>query len=156
MDARLELTVKSLRHAAPTEQGIRVEFDDGSALAASRVVLGTGACKDCLKLPLIASMATQLDLPVQDGLPLLSVDLEWGDQGVHVVGALAAGQLGPDSGNLTGARRAATICAEKVGVFDYLSKSDTVRGNPFSALADALSDGDSGEDVTDSSDDWSE
>ena len=47
-------------------------------------------------------------------------------------------QNGPDSGNLTGCRRAAAICAEKLGAFksivDYHSCGPLA--NPFSALID--------------------
>ena len=54
----------------------------------------------------------------------------------HVrIGALAAGQLGPDSGNLSGSRRAASICADNIGLFEDLSEGGAILGNLFSVLA---------------------
>lgn len=131
----LKLEVKSVQHATPTEDGIFVEFDDGSTFDASFVILGTGSAQDCLQVPLMASLASRYNLLMQNGLPLLDEDLQWHDR-VTVVGSLASGQLGPDAGNLTGARRAASICADNIGVVDYLSVSGAILGNMYGALSD--------------------
>jgi hypothetical protein len=133
-EGRLELAVKSVRGTTPIREGILVEFSDGSTFVASQVVLGTGSTHDSLKLPLIASIAARFGLPFCNGLPLLSQDLQWQD-GISVVGALAAGELGPDAGNLSGARRAAAICAESIGVFDHMQNGGSILSNLFSALA---------------------
>jgi hypothetical protein len=145
LDGRLEVVVNSVRSATgPGEakkevtatkwEGVRVIFDDDSTLEASQVVLATGGTQDSLKLPLVAALAERFRLPLREGLPLVDQDLLWHD-GISVVGALAAGQLGPDAGNLTGARRAATMCADTIGVFDDLREGGAILGNLFSVLA---------------------
>ena len=130
----LELAVKSVRGTTPTREGILVEFSDNSTFVASQVVLGTGGTHDSLQLPLIAAIAARFRLPFRNGLPLVNEDLQWQD-GISVVGALAAGELGPDAGNLSGARRAAAICADSIGVFDHMQDGGSILGNLFSVLA---------------------
>ena len=137
---RLALQVKSVARATSSEQGIHVEFDDGSTFEASCVILGTGSTLNGLEVPLIASLAARYDLPARDRLPVLDDDLQW-RQGISVVGALAAGQLGPDAGNLTGARKSAIICADNCGVFDnFCDTKSAVLANSFGALANASDD----------------
>ena len=136
LENQLEITVNAVERAVPTDKGMLVEFTDGSSMMTSCVVLGTGGTRDCLEIPLIASMAVRFDLPLRNGLPVLDEDLQWHDR-ITVVGALAAGQLGPDAGNLTGARRASTICANEMGIFDELrvNTRGAILCNRFSALA---------------------
>ena len=90
---------------------LRVTFTCGAPVDATRVILATGSELDAASVPLLANAARDFGLPVVDGLPALDDDLAWGDERFFVVGALATLQVGPDAGNLTGARRAADVCA---------------------------------------------
>lgn len=81
----------------------------------SCVLLGTGTASDCTTNPLCAHLNQQHGLPVQDGLPVLQDDMQWGhDAPLFVCGSLAALQIGPDAGNMSGARRAALQCAHAI------------------------------------------
>lgn len=71
----LEILVNKVRTAVAVEGGVCVEFENGRVLTASYVVLGTGGMRDCTKVPLLEGMIRTFNLPVQDGLPLLSDDL---------------------------------------------------------------------------------
>ena len=53
-----------------------------------------------------------------------------------MVGSLAAGQLGPDAGNLTGARRGGAIVSDSIGVFENLTNtcSGALLSNTYAAL----------------------
>ena len=53
------------------------------------------------------------------------------------VGALAQLQVGPDAGNLTGARRAAEICAANLGSHDDLVEDYNVLANTYDVFGDS-------------------
>lgn len=109
---RLEITVNSVRTVETTNDGVKVCFDDGSAITVTYVVLGTGFSIDSLKIPLLKTIAARFELPVQEGFPVLTDDLVWREnEKITVVGALAAGALGPCAMNLVGARKGGAMFA---------------------------------------------
>ena len=107
-------------------QGVIVRFDNDSTTTASHVVLGTGFETDCLRHPLFKALADRFRLPVEAGFPVLSESLLWGEnENITVVGALAAGALGPGALNLVGARQGAGRFATRYyspGTFYYKKK----------------------------------
>ena len=111
---RLELFINSVCAAESTNDSVTVHLDDDSAITASYVILGTGWSMDCLQVPLLAALATRYGLPVQGGLPLLDEGLFWHER-INLVGAFAAGSLGPDAANLLGARKGGALVATCLG-----------------------------------------
>ncbi|KAJ8604301.1 hypothetical protein CTAYLR_002533 [Chrysophaeum taylorii] len=102
---------------------LRVTFHGATEpFDATRVVLATGTTRNCARIPLVRDLVRAFDLPVLDGLPLVDETLRWGHERFTVVGALATLQVGPDAANLTGARRAAEICADDLGVYDIVDE----------------------------------
>ena len=145
------VTVDHPRRAPRGDGGeaLRVTFAGGAeALTAARVILGTGSELDCVGLEMMRGVVERFALPTVGGLPVLSDALQWGDERFAVVGALASLQVGPDAGNLMGARRAAEVCAAELGVFDHLEQA----GNELSNLFDVFAS-DSEDDTSDASDD---
>ena len=115
----LELLVDSVSAAQPTNYSVTVDLDDGGAVTASYVILATGWSTDCLQVPLLAKLADRYRLPMKGGLPLLDEGLYWHER-ISVVGAFAAGSLGPDAANLLGARKGGALvatCLSQYGTF---------------------------------------
>lgn len=83
-----------------------------------RIWLATGttarADRDALLAPLIASTPTEL----ADGLPVLDEACRWPGTEIHLMGTLAALQLGPAARNLAGARMAAERIARCIAPLD--------------------------------------
>jgi hypothetical protein len=118
---------------------VTLEASDGSTreVQVDRVVLGTGSSADCLKLPLVQALQARWPVGVVCGLPAINQDLGWAPGlPVYVVGSLAALRVGPDAANLMGARRAAEVVAQNLGVYDRLEEStgNSVFTNAFSAF----------------------
>ena len=115
-----------------------------------RVVLGTGSAPDCLGIALVAALHAKWPVDVVEGLPVVGEDLSWAPElpNVYVVGSLAALRIGPDAANLTGARRAAEVVAQNLGVYDQLEDASVynVFNNSFSALLNDDSDDGSDDD----------
>ena len=65
----------------------------------------------------------------------MTVDLEW-TKNLFVVGALASLNTGPDSGNIMGARRAASIVANALECKSWLRKEEGALANPFELFWD--------------------
>ncbi|KAK3273533.1 hypothetical protein CYMTET_18231 [Cymbomonas tetramitiformis] len=93
---------------------------------ATRLILATGSKIECMSIPLCKHLVEEFGLPVQSGLPVLSNDLQWGDEQIFVVGTLAMRQVGPDAANLMGARRAAQLCAWRPGWHTAQTQDDRV------------------------------
>ena len=70
------------------------------------------------------------------GLPVLDEELKWGgeESPVHIVGALAMLQLGPDAPNLMGAKRGAEVIASSIGVYDSHFEEGGMRTNRYQLL----------------------
>ena len=101
--------------------------------------MATGAQTSVSKIQLLKDAITNFNLPVIDDLPDVDGYLQWGKEQFSVVGNLALLQLGPDSGNLSGARRSAELVANTLGSFDsYLEGG--VHDNFFSAFASESDD----------------
>ena len=69
-----------------------------------------------------------------------------GDERFFVVGALATLQVGPDAGNLTGARRAADVCAANLGCHDSLVEKGSILTNIYDVFGDSDSSDESDDD----------
>ena len=115
----------------------RVAFNKSEPLVATKIILATGSQLDCETIPLLRDTAKRLALPVVSCLPAVDDSLRWGDEDLFVVGALAQLQVGPDAGNLTGARRAAEICAANLGSHDDLVEDYNVLANTYDVFGDS-------------------
>lgn len=84
-----------------------IVLGDETHLRADRLWLATGT--DCTvdACRLLDDVMVSHRCDVHGGLPDLDDDLSWPGTALHITGRLAALQLGPASGNLWGARRAA-------------------------------------------------
>ena len=124
-------------------------------LEVHRIVLGTGSPPNCLALPLVEALHRTWPVDVVCGLPVIGQDLRWRPHvPLYVVGSLAALRIGPDAQNLMGARKAAEIVAQNLGVYNELEDAggkQNVFTNSFAALLDdSDSDDDSGSDSSSS------
>ena len=109
---RLEIKVDSVCAVEAANESVRVRFSSGMTITASYVVLATGFAMAVPKIPLVDTLASRLALPVCEGFPVLTDDCTWQptdiiqapakDGNIIVVGALAAGALGPCAFNLLG------------------------------------------------------
>lgn len=91
-----------------------VFLDDGTALGADHVWLGTGFTHDARAGTLTSQLLDAVSVTVVDGLPVLEPDLSWGGSSVYVSGALAALEVGPAARGLAGARMAAERYTEAI------------------------------------------
>ncbi|MEM9561730.1 MAG: FAD-dependent oxidoreductase [Actinomycetota bacterium] len=94
--------------AWPDGDGAVVGFG-GAEVRVDRVWVATGSCPDVRAEPVLARRAAD-GAPHVDGWPILDDRLHWED-GLVILGALAALTLGPAAGNLGGARAAAELLA---------------------------------------------
>ena len=88
------------------------------------IILACGIKPDCTENQLVRSYKEKCPLKMVGGFPSVSVDLEW-SKNLFVVGALASLNVGPDSGNIMGARRAASIVANALECKAWLRDSDS-------------------------------
>lgn len=88
------------------------------------IILATGIIPDCLRNPLVKRYQEKCPCKIVGGFPSVSVDLEW-SKNLFVVGALASLNVGPDGGNIMGARRAASIVANSLECKSWLRDSDS-------------------------------
>ncbi|MGF1668133.1 MAG: FAD-dependent oxidoreductase [Acidimicrobiia bacterium] len=91
----------------PAGEVVVARFADGSVDCFDEVWQAFGGSPDVASSPLLTRVAQRHPNGVIDGLPVLDEELRWPGTDIHVVGALAALQLGPGAGNLHGHRRAA-------------------------------------------------
>lgn len=84
---------------------------DGSRLEVDRIWLATGQRLGVSHQPLLRQLHSQRPIQLVEDWPVLAEDLSWPSTRVHVMGGLAALQLGPAARNLFGGREAARrIC----------------------------------------------
>jgi len=76
-------------------------------ITADYLICATGTCVDISVDPLLANLQTMHPLRLVGGLPVLSEQLQWGQLPIHLMGNLAALELGPDAVNMSGALRGA-------------------------------------------------
>ncbi|MGH3913300.1 MAG: FAD-dependent oxidoreductase, partial [Pseudonocardiaceae bacterium] len=107
--------------------GERIEEIDRIWLAT-----GTTSRADCDSLfaPLIAAKPTVM----AGGLPMLDEACRWPGTQIHLMGALAALQLGPAARNLSGARMATERIAPCIAPLDRYQYVQPTRPNPHSSL----------------------
>jgi hypothetical protein len=134
-----------------TTREISVTFTNGSApVVANRIILATGARASVSKIPLLQNAIERFNLPVIDDLPDLDGYLQWGNENFSVVGNLALLQIGPDSGNLSGCRRCAELCANNLGAFVNYLETGGVHTNMYDVFGsdsdDSSSDSDNDSD----------
>lgn len=97
------------------EAVVAVTFDDGEQGRYDLVWLATGGTLDLSLVPILASLQAQRPIGVSAGLPHLQPDLAWdGGCPMHVMGAFAQLELGPDALNLAGARSGSVIVAKAI------------------------------------------
>ena len=94
---------------------IVVSFEDGGTGTFDFVWLATGGALDLSLVPVLASLQSQRPIATSSGLPQLQPDLSWDPKcPVHVMGAFAQLQLGPDALNLAGARSGGVLVARAI------------------------------------------
>lgn len=105
---RLEFRTTSIASVCDADHGpLRVDFGDGACAEVDRIWLATGTRVDVTADPLLGDLARRCPVEVVGGLPVLDGDCRWPATDIHLMGRLAALQLGPVAGNLTGGRMAA-------------------------------------------------
>lgn len=99
------------------------------------IVLACGIKPDCTANALVQAYQAKCPVKIVGGFPSVSVDLEW-SKNLFVVGALASLNVGPDSGNIMGARRAASIVSNALECRAWLRDADSggALSNPFEQL----------------------
>ncbi|KAK1736822.1 FAD-NAD(P)-binding protein [Skeletonema marinoi] len=88
------------------------------------IILACGIKPDFAANQLVKSYQEKSPLKMVGGFPSVSVDLEW-SKNLFVVGALASLNVGPDSGNIMGARRAASLVANALECKAWLRDADS-------------------------------
>lgn len=114
--------------AEVTINGVSYSFD--------LIVLACGVQPDCSSHPLLAEVLNRWPLPVHGGFPCVTEDVEWRSKtNLFVTGSLASLNLGPDAGNLMGARRAAQLIAGRLGRPSWLREEGNILAqNRFDSL----------------------
>lgn len=82
-------------------------LNTGEVITADYLICATGSHIDISADPLLANLQAAHPLRLAGGLPVLSERLQWGELPVHLMGNLAALELGPDAVNMSGALRGA-------------------------------------------------
>lgn len=93
--------------AASFDDRWTIVLTDDEVLVADYFICATGTSVDILKDPLLADLQKTHPVKVLGGLPVLTENLQWGDAPVHIMGNMAALELGPDAVNMNGAVRGA-------------------------------------------------
>lgn len=100
-------------------------FDDGVTRSYDFIWLATGGALDMSLVPILESLQVQRPIMNTAGLPHLQPDLSWDKNcPLHIMGAFAQLQLGPDALNLAGARSGGAIVAKTI----LQSQSAPIRG----------------------------
>ena len=128
-----------------TDDGkLMIGLNEGSCKLFDCVILACGIKPDCTANPLIRKIREKFPVQMVGGFPSVSVDLEW-TKNLFCVGALASLNVGPDSGNIMGARRGASIVANTLECKSWL-RDEQGRGalaNPFQLFESTDSESDS-------------
>lgn len=123
--------------AEVTINGLSYSFD--------LIVLACGVQPDCSSHPLLTGVLNRWPLPVHGGFPCVTEDVEWRSKNnLFVTGHLASLNLGPDAGNLMGARRAAQLIAGRLERRSWLREEGNILAmNRFDSLLWSDSEDDS-------------
>ena len=138
----------------PNSSSSSSSSSSGTTVVVDCVVLACGMRPDCSANPLVNKIMDRFPIDTVGGYPNVSVDLEWTTKNLYVVGAMASLNVGPDGGNVMGARRAANIVANALECKSWLRKEGVgALSNPFHLLTEDDDDDDSScEDDDDESD----
>jgi cation diffusion facilitator CzcD-associated flavoprotein CzcO len=80
---------------------------NGEVITSDYLICATGTCVDISSDPLLSNLQNIHPLRMVGGLPVLSEHLQWGELPIHLMGNIAALELGPDAVNMSGAMRGA-------------------------------------------------
>ncbi|BGP36399.1 hypothetical protein JCM10449v2_000300 [Rhodotorula kratochvilovae] len=98
------------------------EWDEHALEDVDFVVCSTGSTLDLEKVPLVQPLLRSHPVELVQGLPRLTMDLQWTEEvPFFVMGAYAMLELGPDALNLSGTRTGAERIAHRLGalgIFD--------------------------------------
>ena len=97
-----------------------------------RIWLATGTTPRVGTGSLLGQLAVAQPIEMADGLPMLDAACRWPRTEIHVMGALAALQLGPAARNLAGARMAAERIASCIAPLDRYQYVQPTRPKPRS------------------------
>lgn len=109
----------------------------GDVVAFDLVVHACGVAPDCDAHPLVKRVRERWPIDAVGGFPKVTEDLEWNEDGARrlfVVGSLASLGNGPDSANLAGMRRAASVVANALDCRSWLRTKQGALSNPFESL----------------------
>ena len=107
----------------PVTSSWTVALSSDEVLEADYLICATGALVDVTSDPLLGTLQAAHELPVFGGLPVLDECLQWGSLPVHLMGNLAALELGPDAVNLAGAARGALRISRALDVAETRASS---------------------------------
>ena len=113
-----------------------VALSSNEVLEADYLICATGALVDVASDPLLGSLQELHPLKLHGGLPVLTECLQWGNLPVHLMGNLAALELGPDAVNMAGATRGALrICKalDNVGMLDTRERAESTESTESSS-----------------------
>ena len=114
-------------------------------LAVDCIVMACGIKPESTANPFVQSIQDKIPIKMTGGFPNVSVDIEW-RKNLFVVGALAGLNVGPGSGNIMGARRAASIVANTLGCKSWLREGQGALSNKFQLFWDEDDSSDSDSD----------
>eukprot|EP00804_Cyclotella_cryptica_P018221 CCRYP_005960-RA/>CCRYP_005960-RA protein AED:0.03 eAED:0.03 QI:75/1/1/1/1/1/3/59/463 len=134
---KLTLVTADPDYIGSTDNGkLMIALNEGKTALFDCIINACGIKPDCTANPLIKKITEKFLLKTAGGFPSISVDLEW-TKNLFCVGALASLNVGPDSGNIMGARRGASIVANTLECKAWLrDKEGGALANPFQLLWD--------------------
>ena len=99
------------------------------------VILACGVKPDCTANPLVQKIQQYWPIKIAGGFPCITEDLKW-TKNLYVVGGLASMNTGPDSANLMGIRRSASVVANALECRCWLRNDSNVLSNSFGLFWD--------------------
>ena len=124
---------------------VKLSMGSDEELAVDCIVMACGIKPESTANPFVQSIQDKIPIKMTGGFPNVSVDLEW-RKNLFVVGALAGLNVGPGSGNIMGARRAASIVANTLGCKSWLREGQGALSNKFQLFWDEDDSSDSDSD----------
>lgn len=136
---KLKKVVAEARFEQINEDGrVKISFNDCKSEFTESfdcIILACGIKPNCLYNPLVKQIYEELPIKIEGGFPCVSQDLEW-TKNLFVVGGLASMNTGPDSANIMGIRRAASIVANALECRCWLRDDSKVLANSYEMLFD--------------------
>ena len=128
----------------PSTSSWTVALNTNEVLEADYLICATGALVDVASDPLLGTLQEIHPLKLHGGLPVLSESLQWGRLPVHLMGNLAALELGPDAVNMAGAARGALRISKALAVAGLLEGPKTKLENQVGNMGNQESRGRTG------------